>query len=247
MSSRQNGQAGEDQGGLQPRYRRAFGCVTWVYMGMLTFLAANFFLSLPFRWVGGGEIYNYVPPRLAYLGSALLVPGMVFAAALGARTYRSPRRVAGRVGAGVGALIGLSGFFSLAWLAAALGFARRDQAFRTETFADIGGIAFYLFPPLTIAATVLVVYALYSKAADDARRRRLGLIGAGLRPDGFGPRALGPGPRGYRRGYHLRRFGGARRLGRRRGWIRTGRGRRYDPTRCHHPPSRTSPQAPVVQ
>lgn len=180
MSSRQNGQAGEEQGGLQPRYRRAFGCVTWVYMGMLTFLAVNFFLSLPFRWVGGGEIYNYVPPRLAYLGSALLVPGMVFAAALGARTYRSPRRVAGRVGAGVGALIGLSGFFSLAWLAAALGFARRDQAFRTETFADIGGIAFYLFPPLTIAATVLVVYALYSKAADDARRRRLGLIGACL-------------------------------------------------------------------
>ncbi len=180
MSSRQNGQAGEEQGGLQPRYRRAFGCVTWVYMGMLTFLAVNFFLSLPFRWVGGGEIYNYVPPRLAYLGSALLVPGMVFAAVLGARTYRAPGRVAGRVGAGVGALIGLSGFFSLAWLAAALGFARRDQAFRTETFADIGGIAFYLFPPLTIAATVLVVYALYSKAADSARRRRLGLIGAGL-------------------------------------------------------------------
>lgn len=180
MSSRQNGQAREEQGGLRPRYRRAFGCVTWVYMGMLTFLAVNFFLSFPFRYVGGGEVYNYVPPRLAYLGTALLVPGMIFAAVLGARTYRAPRRVAGRVGAGVGALIGLSGFFSLAWLATALGFARRDQAFRTETFADIGGIAFYLFPPLTITATVLVVYALYSRAANEERRRRLGLIGGGL-------------------------------------------------------------------
>ena len=181
MSSRQNGQqTGEEQGGLRPHYRRAFGCVTWVYMGMLTFLAANFFLSLPFRYVGEGEIYNYVPPQLAYLGTALLVPGMVFAAVLGARTYRAPRRISGRVGTGVGALIGLSGFFSLVWLAAALGFAQRDQAFRTGTFADVGGIAFYLFPPLTIAATVLIVYALYSKAADDAMRRRLGLIGAGL-------------------------------------------------------------------
>lgn len=180
MSTNQNGQAGEEQGGLRPRYRRAFGCVTWVYMGMLTFLAVNFFLSLPFRYLGEGEVYNYVPPRLAYLGTILLVPGMVFAALLGARTYRAPGRVSGRVGAGVGALIGLSGFFSLAWLAAALGFAQRDQAFRTETFAGIGGVAFYLFPPLTVAATVLVVYALYSKAADADRRRRLGLIGGGL-------------------------------------------------------------------
>jgi hypothetical protein len=149
-------------------------------MGMLTFLAANFFLSLPFRYVGEGEIYNYVPPTLAYLGTVVLVPGMVFAAVLGARTYRAPRQVAGRIGAGVGALIGWSGLFSVVWVAAALGFAQRDQAFRTETFADIGGLAFYLFPPLTIAATVLVVYALYSRAADDARRRRLGLIGAVL-------------------------------------------------------------------
>lgn len=180
MSTSQNGQAGGEQGGLRPRYRRAFGCVTWVYMGMLTFLLVNFLLSLPFRSVGEGEIYNYVPPTLAYLGTLVLVPGMVFAAVLGARTYRAPRRVAGRVGAGVGALIGLSGFFFLAWIAAALGLAQRDQAFRTETFADIGGVAFYLFPPLTLAATVLVVYALYSKVADAERRLRLGLIGAGL-------------------------------------------------------------------
>jgi hypothetical protein len=180
VSSRQNDRAAGEQGGLQPRYRRAFGCVTWLYMAMLTFLTANFFISLPFRYVGGGEIYNYVPPTLAYLGTVVLVPGMVFAAVLGARTYRAPRRVAGRVGAGVGALIGLSGFLSLVWISAALGFAERDQAFRSGTFAEVGGIAFYLFPPLTLAATVLVVFALYSKGTDVSRRWRLGLAGAGL-------------------------------------------------------------------
>jgi hypothetical protein len=180
VSSRQNGRPDEEQGGLQPRFRRAFGCVTWVYMAMLTFLAANFFISLPFRYYGGEEVYNYVPPTLAYLGTVALVPGMVFAAVLGARTYRAPRSVAGRVGAGVGALGGFSGFLSLVWLSAALGFAERDQAFRSGTFAEVGGVAFYLFPPLTLAAAVLVVFALYSKGTDPWRRQRRGLVGAGL-------------------------------------------------------------------
>ncbi|HEV2093108.1 MAG TPA: hypothetical protein VGR18_08085 [Rubrobacter sp.] len=180
MSSRQDGRAAEEQGGLQPRYRRAFGCVTWLYMAMLTFLAANFFISLPFRYFGGEAVYNYVPPTLAYVGTVALVPGMVFAAVLGARTYRAPRGVAGRVGAGVGALIGFSGLLSLVWVAAALGFAERDQAFRSGTFADVGGIAFYLFPPLTLAGAILVVMSLYAKGMDTPRRWRLGLVGAGL-------------------------------------------------------------------
>ena len=37
-----------------------------------------------------------------------------------------------------------------------------------------------MFPPLTLAATVLVVVALYSKGMDAPRRWRLGLVGAGL-------------------------------------------------------------------
>ena len=200
MSSRQNGQP--EQGGLRPQTRRAFGCVTWVYMAMLTFLASNFFIALPFRYFGGEAVYNYVPPTLAYVGTVALVPGMVFAAALGARTYRASRGVAGRVGAGVGALIGLSGLLSLVWLAAALGFAERDQAFRSGTFTEVGGVAFYLFPPLTLAAAVLVVLALYSKGMDATRRWRLGLVGAGLAllggvglvlsdPDGVGIAAAG--------------------------------------------------------
>jgi hypothetical protein len=180
VSSRQNGQPAPEQGGLRPHTRRAFGCVTWVYMAMLTFLAANFFISLPFRYFGGEAVYNYVPPTLAYVGTVLLVPGMVFAAVLGTRTYRAPRGVAGRVGAGVGALIGSSGLLSLVWISAALGFAERDQAFRSGTFTEVGGVAFYLFPPLTLAAAVLVIRALYSKGMDPSRRRRLGLIGAGL-------------------------------------------------------------------
>jgi hypothetical protein len=149
-------------------------------MGMLTFLAANFFIALPFRFFEGEAVYNYVPPTLAYLGTVVLVPGMVFAAVLGARTYRAPGRVAGRIGAGVGALIGFSGLLSVVWLSAALGLGERDQAFRNETFADVGGFAFYLFVPLTLAATVLVVFALYSREAGPARRHRLGAVGAAL-------------------------------------------------------------------
>ncbi|HET7271092.1 MAG TPA: hypothetical protein VFI90_08380 [Rubrobacter sp.] len=171
----------EERSGLQPRYRRAFGCVTWLYMGMLTFLAANFLLVLPSRYFGGGEIYGYLPPRLAFLGTVLILPGMVLAAVLGARTFRTPRRRGMRVGAGVGALIGWSGFFGLEWLAIAFGLNRRDQAFRTVVFPDLeGSLAFYAFVPLTLVATGLVIFALYARSADFERRRRLALVGAAL-------------------------------------------------------------------
>jgi hypothetical protein len=93
-------------------------------MGMLVFLAANFLLVLPSRYLGSGELYRYLPPTLAYLGTLLILPGMVLAALLGARTFRTPRTRGTRVGAGVGALIGYSGFFGLAWLAMALGLDR---------------------------------------------------------------------------------------------------------------------------
>jgi hypothetical protein len=179
VSSRSNGP--EERTGLRPRYRRAFGCVTWVYMGMLVFLAANFLLVLPSRYLGSGELYGYIPPTLAYLGTLLILPGMVLAALLGARTFRTPRTRGTRVGAGVGALIGYSGFFGLAWVAIALGLNRRDQAFRTVAFPDLGGsLAFYAFVPLTLLATGLVIFALYSKSADFEQRRRLVIIGTVL-------------------------------------------------------------------
>jgi hypothetical protein len=182
VSDSHNGPSGaEERTGLRPQYRRAFGCVTWVYMGMLVFLLANFLLVLPSRYVGSGALFGYLPPRLAFLGMTLILPGMVLAAVLGARTFRTPLKRGTRVGMGVGALIGYSGFFALEWLAVAFGLDERDQAFQTVLFPDLGGtLAFYAFAPLTLIATGLVIYALYSKNADFNRRLRLAIVGAVL-------------------------------------------------------------------
>lgn len=182
MSDSNNGSSGaEERTGLRPQYRRAFGCVTWVYMGMLVFLLANFLLVLPSRYLGSGALFGYLPPRLAFLGTALILPGMALAAVLGARTFRTPGKRGTRVGAGVGALIGYSGFFALEWLAVAFGLDERDQAFRIVLFSDLGGtLAFYAFVPLTLVATGMVIYALYSKNADFDRRLRLAVVGAVL-------------------------------------------------------------------
>jgi hypothetical protein len=179
--SRNGASAPEERTGLRPRYRRAFGCVTWVYMGMLMFLLANFLLVLPSRYLGSGALFGYLPPRLAFLGTLLILPGMALAAVLGARTFRTPRKRGTRVGAGVGALIGYSGFFGLEWLAIAFGLDKRDQAFRLVLFPDLRGtLAFYAFVPLTLVATGLVIYALYSRNADFVKRRNLAVVGAVL-------------------------------------------------------------------
>jgi hypothetical protein len=179
--SRSGASAPEERTGLRPRYRRAFGCVTWVYMGMLMFLLANFLLVLPSRFLGSGALFGYLPPRLAFLGTLLILPGMALAAVLGARTFRTPRKRGTRVGAGVGALIGYSGFFGLEWLAIAFGLDKRDQAFRLVLFPDLRGtLAFYAFVPLTLVATGLVIYALYSRNADFVKRRNLAVVGAAL-------------------------------------------------------------------
>jgi hypothetical protein len=78
-------------------------------------------------------------------------------------------------------MIGFSGFFALEWLATALGFAQRDQAFRIVVFPDLGGtLAYYAFVPLTLVAAGLVIYALYSKNVDFGRRLRLAAFGAVL-------------------------------------------------------------------
>ena len=104
-----------EEGGIQPRYRRAYGCVTWVNMAVLSFLLVAFLLVLPFRYVGEGEIYSATLLGLAFVGTILIVPGMVVGAVLGARTYRVERRLGLRAGAGIGAVAGLAGylFFSL--------------------------------------------------------------------------------------------------------------------------------------
>jgi hypothetical protein len=143
-------EAGEKRG-LQPRYRRAFGCVTWLYMAILAFLAAAFLLLLPFRYVGSGEIYKLLP-GLSFLGLVLILPGMAFAAALGARTYRSQRGRGTRVGMGIGAIVGWLVFFALAWLTGLV----------DPSAASVG----------------LVLYALFVGGAGFDRRRNLVLTGA---------------------------------------------------------------------
>ena len=175
------GDTADDGRSIGPAGRRAFGCVTWVYMGILAFLLANFLISLPFRYVGNEDIFGYVPARLAFLGLVLILPGMALAAVLGLRTYRAEKRRAVRVGAGIGALIGWSGFFALAWFAAAFGFDGRDLAFRVVIFPGLGdSYAFYLFPQLIVLATVIVMFALYSRRADFELRRRAALAGTAL-------------------------------------------------------------------
>ncbi len=169
MSSRRN--TSPDEGGqraLQPRYRRAFGCVTWLYMAILTFLAAAFLLLLPFRYVGSGDVYKLLG-GLSFFGLVLILPGMALAAALGARTYRSRRSRGTRVGAGIGALVGWTSFFTLVWLTGVL---------RPST--SFSGPAYYAFVPLALVATALVLYALFARGAGFDRRRNLVLAGTAV-------------------------------------------------------------------
>lgn len=127
-------------------------------MAILVFLAAAFVLPLPFRYIGDGTIFREVPSRLAFFGIILILPGMAIGAALGARTYRVERRVGTRVGAGIGAMIGWTSFFVPAWL---------------EYLP-------YLFFPLVVGATALVLYALFTKGRDFGFRKRLVLVSAGI-------------------------------------------------------------------
>jgi hypothetical protein len=160
----------EERRGLQPRYRRAFGCVTWLYMAILAFLAAAFLLLLPFRYVGSGEVYRLLG-GLSFFGLVLILPGMALAAALGARTYRSQRRRGTRVGTGIGAVVGWLTFFALAWLTGLL-----------SPAADLTspGPASIAFVPLALAAAGSVLYALFATEAGFERRRNLVFAGAGL-------------------------------------------------------------------
>jgi hypothetical protein len=146
-----------ERGAIQPRYRRAFGCVTWVNMAVLIFLLAAFLLVLPFRYVGEGEIYSATLLGLAFVGIALILPGMALGAVLGARTYRVENTVGARAGAAVGAVGGLAGylFFSL-----------------------VGDLPLIAVP--SVVSLGLILYALFATGSPVRWRRRVVLFAAAL-------------------------------------------------------------------
>ena len=171
-----NGSSGDgsQDAGLSASSRRAFGCVTWLYMGILFFLGVGFLLSLPFRYIGNGDLFGETLGLPSLVGLALILPGMALSALLGSRTYRSERQRAIRVGAGIGAVVGWIGFFSLAWLESAVGI-------RSAIFKGLGGsFAFYIFIPLALVTTALVLYGLFSTGSDFATRQRVVLIGGAV-------------------------------------------------------------------
>lgn len=170
-----------ERGGLRPKYRRAFGCVTWLYMGILAFLAAATLFALPLRYTGSGAGFGQVLSLLSFFGLILFLPAMVLGFVLGARTYRVENGLGARAGALIGAIAGWGCFFSLCWAAVAYGLGGRDQLFRPTLFASLEGsrFAFYAFAPVMLLAAALVLYALFARGAFE-RRRRLVLISAGL-------------------------------------------------------------------
>ncbi len=143
---------------MQPRYRRAFGCVTWVNIAILIFLLAAFLLPLPFRYVGSGDIFSEIQIRLALLGLVLILPGMALGAVLGARTYRVDRRLGTRAGAGIGATAGLTSYLLF--------------------FALIEGL--YLLAMPFVVSAVLLLFALFATGQRFERRWRIVLFAAAL-------------------------------------------------------------------
>ncbi len=148
----------EEQGGVSPQFRRAFGCVTWVNMAVLVFLLAAFLLPLPFRYVGTGEIFSEIQIRLALIGLILIVPGMALGAVLGTRTYRVERLLAMRSGAGIGAGAGLTGYLLF--------------------FVLFEGLLLLAVP--LVASELLLLYALFAAGHVLARRRQAVLLAAGI-------------------------------------------------------------------
>ncbi len=172
-SSRRSEGSGREDGAIRPRYRRAFGCVTWVNMGMLVFLALAYILPLPFRLFGDGTIPEAVPFRLTLFGLLTIIPGLALGAVLGARTYRAERRRGTRAGAGVGAIIGWTSFFILDWIGSFF-IVGWDRFFELDM---LGGAVLFVFGLPLLVATGLVFYGLYAKGLDFDQSRALVLIG----------------------------------------------------------------------
>jgi hypothetical protein len=161
-SRRASGRDGSSEG-IQPRYRRAFGCVTWVYVAILTFLAVASFGLMPIWFVFGWNVFS-VLEGVAFFATLLILPAMVLGAALGLRTYRSRRREATRNGTAIGAIVGWTGSAFLIWI--------------EKVASGEASVLHYLAVPPVLAATALVLYALFAGEAEMHRRRRAVLLAA---------------------------------------------------------------------
>ena len=154
------------QQGIQPRYRRAFGCVTWVYMATLAFLTVASFGLMPLWFVSGWNVFS-VLEGIAFYATLLILPAMVLGAVLGARTYRSERGVATRNGSAVGAIVGWTGSTFLIW-------------FENVAPSGDGTLLYWLAVPPVLAAAALLLYALFARETRMDRTRRAVLLAAVL-------------------------------------------------------------------
>lgn len=145
---------GEASEGLRPRYRRAFGCVTWIYMATLAFLAAVSALMAPFWLFGDLGVYSLLEGP-TFSATLLFLPAIAAAALLGARTYRSERGIATKNGTYIGTVIGWLGFTSIVWL----------EVNQTET-----SLVSYAFIPLAAISSALILYALFKGKQEPGRK-----------------------------------------------------------------------------
>ena len=168
MASRRgarNGSSGPEQAqGIQPRYRRAFGCVTWIYMGTLAFLAVASLGMMPIWFFAGWGLFS-VLEGITFYAILIFLPILILGAIVGARTYRSERRQATRNGAAVGTVVGLAGFAFPIWL---------------ENIVSVTNPLYWLATPPVVAGGLLLTYAVFPGDLESRRRRQLVLISAAL-------------------------------------------------------------------
>ena len=163
MSSRQNGSSDAEQQGIRPQYRRAFGCVTWIYMATLAFLAVASLGMMPIWFVAGWDLFSILE-GIVFYAILIFLPCLMLAAIVGARTYRIERQRATRNGTAVGTVVGLVGFVFPIWL---------------ENLAS-GASLYWLAAPPVVISGLLLVYAVFPGKLDQQQRQRLVLISAVL-------------------------------------------------------------------
>lgn len=163
MSSSQNGSSEVDQQGIRPRYRRAFGCVTWIYMATLAFLAVASLGMMPIWFIAGWDLFSILE-GIVFYAILVFLPCLILAAIVGARTYRIERQRATRNGTAIGTVFGLTGFIFPLWL---------------ENIISGNGLYWIVAVPFVVAVTLLV-YAVLPVALNQHQRQRLVLISAAL-------------------------------------------------------------------